>query len=134
MDIRNLKTFVQVAELGSFSRAGERMGYSQPTVSVQIRQLEQELGFQLFDRVRLTDRGREMLLYAQEVCLLCQRMTMEPSQETPKPALIRLATADSLSTFLLQETFLRLRSQHPHIRLQPNPSLPSRIWRGRTCC
>ena len=43
MDIKNLTTFVQVAETGSFSRAAERLGYSQPTISVQIRQLEQEL-------------------------------------------------------------------------------------------
>ena len=43
MDIRNLNTFIQVAELGSFSKAGDRLGYSQPTVSVQIKQLEQEL-------------------------------------------------------------------------------------------
>ena len=42
MEIKNLTTFVHVAELGSFSRAGERLGYSQPTVSVQIRQLEEE--------------------------------------------------------------------------------------------
>ena len=51
MDIRNLTTFVHVAELGNFSRAAERLGYSQPTVSVQIRQLEQELGFRLFDSI-----------------------------------------------------------------------------------
>ena len=42
MDIRNLNTFIQVAELGSFSKAGEQLGYSQPTVSVQIKQLELE--------------------------------------------------------------------------------------------
>jgi len=72
MEIKNLTTFVQVAELGSFSRAGERLGYSQPSVSVQIRQLEEELGFRLFDRighaVRLTDKGRDVLAYAQQVC------------------------------------------------------------------
>ncbi|MBQ2034274.1 MAG: LysR family transcriptional regulator, partial [Peptococcaceae bacterium] len=44
MDIKNLITFVHVAELGNFSRAAERLDYSQPTISVQIRQLEQELG------------------------------------------------------------------------------------------
>ena len=74
MDIRNLTTFVHVAELGNFSRAAERLGYSQPTISVQIRQLEEELGFRLFDRighaVRLTDKGREILGYAQQVCIL----------------------------------------------------------------
>ena len=76
MDIRNLTTFVHVAELGNFSRAAERLGYSQPTISVQIRQLEEELGFRLFDRighaVRLTDKGRDILAYAQQVCILCQ--------------------------------------------------------------
>ena len=65
MDIKNLNTFIHVAELGSFSKAGERLGYSQPTVSVQIRQLEEELGAQLFDRVghavRLTEKGRELV-------------------------------------------------------------------------
>ena len=43
MDIRNLVTFVHVAELGNFSRVAKRLGYSQPTISVQIRQLEDEL-------------------------------------------------------------------------------------------
>ena len=65
MDIKNLITFVQVAESGSFSKAGEILGYSQPTVSVQIRQLEQELGTKLFDRVghmvRLTQKGHDTL-------------------------------------------------------------------------
>ena len=47
MDIKNLNTLIHVAELGSFSRAGERLGYSQPTVSVQIKQLEEELREQM---------------------------------------------------------------------------------------
>lgn len=68
MDIKALNTFIHVAELGSFSRAGERLGYSQPTVSVQIRQLEQALGVRLLDRVghtvRLTEDGKRALAYA----------------------------------------------------------------------
>lgn len=120
MDIKNLTTFVQVAELGSFSRAGQRLSYSQPTVSMQIKQLEQELGFRLFDRighaVRLTDKGREILHYAQQVCRLCQQMAADNGAEEP-PALIRLATSDSLSACLLHDNFLRLRSGHPGISL-----------------
>ena len=62
MDLRALQIFIEVAELGSFTRAGARLGYSQPTVSFQIRHLEQELGVPLFDRightVSLTDAGR----------------------------------------------------------------------------
>ena len=62
MDLRGLQIFMEVAEQNSFTRAGERLGYSQPTVSFQIRQLEQELGVPLFDRIGhtvcLTDAGR----------------------------------------------------------------------------
>ena len=119
MDIRNLTTFVHVAELGSFSRAAERLGYSQPTISVQIRQLEQELGFRLFDRighaVRLTDKGHQALRHAQQVCLLCQQMTLEEDEN--KDVLIRLATSDSLSACLLYENFPGLRYHHPGISL-----------------
>ena len=122
MDIRNLTTFVQVAELGNFSRAAERLGYSQPTVSVQIRQLEEELGFRLFDRighaVRLTDKGRDALQYAQQVCLLCQQMSLEDPEDNSREALIRIATADSLSASLLYDCFPIIRANHPGIRLE----------------
>ncbi len=122
MDIRNLTTFVHVAELGNFSRAAERLGYSQPTVSVQIRQLEQELGFRLFDRighsVRLTDKGRETLSYAQQVCILCEQMASGSTEYSEKDSLIRIATSDSLSTSLLHECFPIIRKEHPHIHLE----------------
>jgi len=122
MDIRNLTTFVHVAELGNFSRAAERLGYSQPTVSVQIRQLEQELGFRLFDRighsVRLTDKGRDTLAYAQQVCRLCEQMTYGNSESAEKESLIRVATSDSLSAPLLHECFPHIRKAYPHIHLE----------------
>lgn len=122
MDIRNLTTFVHVAESGNFSRAAERLGYSQPTVSVQIRQLEEELGFRLFDRighaVRLTDRGREVLTYAQQICRLCQQLSTENQGDKKMETLIRVATADSLSASLLSECFPHIRKEHPEIRLE----------------
>lgn len=122
MEIKNLTTFVHVAELGSFSRAGERLGYSQPAVSVQIRHLEQELGLRLFDRighaVRLTDKGRELLPYAQQICRLCAEMDTEGHEGGQKQALIRLATSDSLSGPLMRLHFPRLREQYPWIRLE----------------
>jgi len=122
MDIKNLNTFIHVAELGSFSRAGERLGYSQPTVSVQIRQLEQELGAQLFDRighaVRLTERGHRLLPYAQQVVRLCTQMTDTPASQQEKPAIVRLATADSLCTPLVTGPLAQLRRDCPHILLE----------------
>ena len=118
MDIKNLNTFIHVAELGSFSKAGERLGYSQPTVSVQIRQLEEELGAQLFDRVghfvRLTDKGHGVLQQAQQILHISQQMAQEG---TETPSTIRLATADSLCVPLLRDDFSTLRQQHPNIHL-----------------
>lgn len=133
MDIKNLTTFVHVAELGSFSRAGERLGYSQPTISVQIKQLEQELGFRLFDRighaVRLTDKGRDTLQYAQQVCRLCQQMSADTTKEEHKTTLIRLATSDSLSASLLHDSFLRLRESHPGISLNLTTAGTNELFR-----
>ena len=65
MDLKNLTTFIHVAELNSFSKAALALGYSQSTVSFQIRQLETELNAQLFERIHhtvaLTEKGREVL-------------------------------------------------------------------------
>ena len=54
MDIKNISTFIQVTELCSFTKAAENLGYSQSTVSFQIRQLEQELGVKLLERINHT--------------------------------------------------------------------------------
>ena len=51
MEFRQIETFLKVAELGSFSRAAERLGYSQSAVTMQVKQLERELGARLFDRL-----------------------------------------------------------------------------------
>ena len=51
MDLKNLNTFIQVAEMSSFTKAAKTLGYSQSTVSFQIRQLEEEWEIQLFERI-----------------------------------------------------------------------------------
>ena len=64
MEIRNLVSFVQVAEYNSFTKAAKILGYSQSTISFQIKQLEEELDCLLFERVNhtisLTEKGREI--------------------------------------------------------------------------
>lgn len=122
MELKNLNTFVQVAESGSFSRAAERLGYSQPTISVQIRQLEDELGLRLFDRIghaiRLTDKGHDILPHAQKILHTCQEMTLQTQKESAVPTVIRLAMADSLCRPLLSRGFAQLQEQFPNIRLE----------------
>ena len=71
MDLNVLRTFVAVCEYSGFSAAGERLGYTQSTVSSQIRQLEKELNVALFDRfyhrIVLTQEGSLVLRYARDV-------------------------------------------------------------------
>ena len=121
MDIRTLKTFVYVAELGSFTKAATALGYAQSTVSFQIRQLEQELDARLFERVRhtvtLTAQGRAVLRYAQQINQLSREMG-EAMREEKRPAgQVRLATADSLCPVLLGVHYGAFRAAYPGISL-----------------
>ena len=121
MDTKNLTTFIYVAELRSFTKAADRLGFSQSTVSFQIKQLETELSCQLFERinhtVHLTEKGREVLEYAHQI----NRMTRElkdSMKEEVSFGYIRLAMADSLCTSLLSRDFLRFRELYPNISLK----------------
>jgi len=122
LDLRNLLTFIQVAELNSFTRAAEKLGYSQPTVSFQIKQLEQELGMQLFERIGhtvcLTDDGRRALSHAQEIFQISQRMALGDIDHDEPRGLIRIAMADSLCAPLIVRRFSQLRKKFPHISLK----------------
>ena len=51
MNIQQLTTFLRIAELQNFTKAAKQLGYSQSAVTVQIKQLEKELGMQLFERI-----------------------------------------------------------------------------------
>ena len=119
MDLRSLHTLIQVAELGSFTRAGEKLGYSQPTISFQIKQLERDLGIQLFERgghtVSLTDEGRDALAYAQHICRLSQEMTRRAEERQVPSGVIRLAMADSLCAPLLLGKFQQFRTAYPQV-------------------
>ena len=133
MDIRTLKTFVYVAELGSFTRAAEALGYAQSTVSFQIKHLEAELGAPLLERIRhtvvLTDRGREVLRYALEINQLVQEMGESIHAERPVTGQIRLAAASSLCPALQGSKFLEFRRQWPGISLKITEAATDEMFR-----
>ncbi|WP_349508010.1 LysR family transcriptional regulator [Ensifer sesbaniae] len=68
LNLDYLRTFALVADLGSFSAAAERLGLTQPAISLQVRALEKQLGVRLVERVGRTARpsaaGVELLVHA----------------------------------------------------------------------
>lgn len=133
MDLRSLHIFIEVADLHSFTRAGEKLGYSQPTVSFQIKQLEQELGVPLFDRightVSLTDAGRDILPYAQNICRMSQEMAMDAGKRRDISGTVRLGIADSLCAPLIAGSFAQFRADYPQVSVQVTSAGTAELFR-----
>lgn len=121
MELKNLESFIQVAELGSFTRAARRLGYTQSTISFQIRQLETELETPLFERirhtVRLTAQGREVLKLAHQMVQTAEDMRRAAGEDRSLRGMVRIAMADSLCGWLLKEEFREFVARYPDIRL-----------------
>ena len=119
MDSKNLNTFILVAELASFTKAADALGYAQSTVSSQIKQLEEELNAQLFERINrtvmLTDRGKEVLKYAHQITQLTKDMTEAAKEDDKLKGHIRLVTADSMCKELLGEAYIKFHKMYPEI-------------------
>lgn len=133
MDLQSLNIFIQVAELNSFTRAGEKLGYSQPTVSFQIKQLEKELGVLLFDRightVSLTEAGRDALSYAQRICHMSEEMTLGLNRTREVSGVVRVAMADSLCSPLIAKKFSDFRVAYPKVSLHVTTAGTSELFR-----
>lgn len=99
MEIRNLVTFVRIAEIQNFSRTAEQLGYSQSAVTMQIKQLEDELHTQLFERmgkqVKLTQAGERLLPYALEILTLVGKAENIAQEEEEICGKLRIGTSES---------------------------------------
>lgn len=122
MDLKNLTTFIHVAELGSFTKASQVLGFSQSTISFQIRQLEEELEYPLFERINrtvvMTDKGREVLAYAHQIRKLTAELKHNINEDGSIGGNVRFAMADSLCNSLLGEHYHVFREEHPGITLK----------------
>ena len=122
MELRNLITFTHVAEQGSFTKAAELLGYSQSTVSFQIRQLEEELECLLFERINhtitLTERGRELVSYAHQILALTDEFKEKPNKEKKLTGHIRLVTPDSVCEDMVNAHYIDFHNKYPFITIR----------------
>jgi DNA-binding transcriptional LysR family regulator len=119
MEIRNLKSFQKICELGSFSMAAEDLGYSQSTVTMQIKQLEEELEVRLFDRigraVRLTEDGRLFLTYANEIIAASENAREALKHQKAPRGELRLGILESLCTSYLPDILKEYHGLYPEV-------------------
>lgn len=119
MELRNLITFIHVAELGSFTKTAEQLGYSQSTISFQIKQLEDELGCLLFERINhtisLTERGRELVTYAHQVRTLTEEFKESFTNEEEYSGHIHIVTPDSVCEEMISSHYRDFHSKYPSI-------------------
>ena len=122
MELRNLITFIHVAELGSFTKAAEQLGYSQSTISFQIKQLEDELGCLLFERINhtitLTERGRELVSYAHQVRALTEEFKENLEEEKECSGHIHIVTPDSVCDEMINKTYIDFHNKYPSISVK----------------
>lgn len=125
MDVSILKymAFVRTAELGSFTRAGEALGYTQSGISRMIRDLEQEWEVVLLERsragVRLTSDGTKLLPYARNLCREYEDLqTQVHNLNGLKSGLIRIGTFSSVATHWLPNIIREFRKDYPGIEYE----------------
>ncbi|KQO17571.1 LysR family transcriptional regulator [Paenibacillus sp. Leaf72] len=123
MDNRNIQYFMAVFELLHFTKAAERLGISQPTLSQQIRILEAELGTPLFDRIGkkvvATEAGKLLSHYGVKM-LQAERDAKNAIKEllSGEGGTVRLAVLPSDLDFQLVPLFIPFKAKYPHIQLQ----------------
>ena len=122
MELRNLITFIHVAELGSFTKAAERLGYSQSTISFQVKQLEEELNCLLFERINhsisLTERGQELVAYAHKIRSLTDELKENFEHEQDLSGDIHVVTPDSICEEMILSHYADFRRKYPHISIK----------------
>lgn len=122
MEIRNLISFVHVAELNSFTKAAEALGYSQSTISFQIKQLETELDCLLFERINhtitLTQRGEELLEYAQNISRLTEEFKQNTASDKTIKGSVHVVSPDSICEEMLMSSYSKFNRLYPQINLR----------------
>lgn len=122
MDLKNLITFIHVAELGSFTKAAEQLGYSQPSISFQIKQLESELGCLLFERINhtvtLTEKGHELVTYAHQIRALTDSFKESVAEDNECSGLIHIVSPDSVCEEMINSHYIGFHNKYPGISIR----------------
>lgn len=137
LDVDQLRTFVAIAETGSFTRAGEVVHKTQSAVSMQMKRLEERIGKPIFERdgraSKLTEDGERLLDYARRIVKLNSE-ALAIVAGAGLTGSVRLGVPDDYVDRYLPEIMARFARSHPDVELtvlcEPTIELVDRIDRG----
>ena len=116
--LRQLRTFKTVADLSSFSAAAQRLKLSQPSISYQVKELEETLGVPLLDRlgkrVRLTEAGNVLYAYARRMLEVLDEATVAIEEMRGiKRGTLRVGASTTVGIYLLPAALGAFKKEHP---------------------
>jgi len=132
MDFDQLHTFLEIVRLKSFSKAAQTCYRTQPAISAQVRQLEQELRADLFERfgsrISLTTAGRIFAGHAEQMLELRRRAqdTIAELETNPRGELV-IAANEATCIYILPTVFSVYRELFPAVQLQVDRSYATRV-------
>lgn len=122
MNLRDLKYIIAVAETRHFGKAAQRCFVSQPTLSGQIKKLEDDLGVAIFERtnrsVAVTPAGREILVHARLILEQADAIQqLARAHQDPLSGPLRIGAIPTLSPYLMPLILMPLKQQYPQMKL-----------------
>ena len=132
MDFDQLHTFLEIVRLKSFSKAAQTCYRTQPAISAQVRQVEEELRAKLFERfgsrISLTTAGRIFADYAEQLLELRRRAqdAIAELEANPRGELV-IAANEATCIYVLPKVFSEYLALFPAVQLQVNRSYGSRV-------
>ena len=122
MTLTQLSTFIEIADTNNFTSAANKLGYAQSTVTTQIKQLEDELGCPVFDRlgktVVLTPAGYRLLTYANKLLQLEREIHMEVPETDEPSGILKLGVSESLCYNRLPRYLVEYKTRYPKVDIQ----------------
>ncbi len=120
--LRQLRYLVSLARHGHFGRAAEDCAITQPALSMQLKQLEQEIGAELIERrpgeIALTDTGREVAVRAEHILAATRDLVDFARHRDLLSGALKLGIIPTLAPYVLPRVLPRLQSVYPRLRLE----------------
>ena len=132
MDLDQLHTFLEIVRLKSFSKAAQSCFRTQPAVSAQVRQLEQEMNAPLFERlgtkIALTPAGHIFAEYSEQILDLRRRAqdSINELERVPRGELV-IAANEATCIYVLPRVFSEFKKRFPNVQILVDRSYTSRV-------